>query len=373
VAPPPPASLSPRHPDSGPATLGPRHSHASYPGPRIWAPCGSQFRIEHIKSLWRPQSWDTLVSGNTLGYVNTRVGRQGPAWCAYKLSGQWHERCLGLSCHDKGSRSHTRQGPSHIMKSAVLFLGFTAVAVQAISRLGAEPRGLQAAKPYWYETIKHNGVNPVVANPKNWTIFRNVRDYGAKGDGTTDDTAAIQKAINYPDRGGSKYGTTGAPAVIYFPPGTYIVNSGFRNFVSTSWIGDPTNRPVLKAGPSFTGTVMINAADPTYGSLVGFYQEFKNLILDSTAVAPTKAITLITWGISEATQLSNVLFNMPVGATAHTGIGQSGTNQPLYLNDLTFVGGGTGCICAALQFHFKNMAFKSGLIPYCPLFYTFLS
>jgi len=248
------------------------------------------------------------------------------------------------------------------MRTALLFLGLAAAAVQAVPRTRAERPGLQAAKPYWYETIKHNAVNPVVANAKNWTVFRNVRDYGAKGDGVSDDTAAIQKAINYPDRGGSKYGTTGAPAVVYFPPGTYLVNSGFKNYVSTSWIGDPTNRPVLKAGPSFTGTVMINAADPTYGSLVGFYQEFKNLVLDSTAVAPTKAITLITWGTSEATQLSNILFNMPVGATAHTGVGQSGTNQPLYLNDLTFIGGGTGLITSALQFQFKNLAFKSALL-----------
>lgn len=58
----------------------------------------------------------------------------------------------------------------------------------------------------------------------------NVKDYGAKGDGATDDAAAIQSAIN------AAYGSSAAPhgglssnAVlnkpVYFPPGEYIVHS----------------------------------------------------------------------------------------------------------------------------------------------------
>lgn len=40
----------------------------------------------------------------------------------------------------------------------------------------------------------------------------NVFDYGAKGDGTTDDTVAIQAAINNPGK------------VVYFPAGTYVIS-----------------------------------------------------------------------------------------------------------------------------------------------------
>jgi polygalacturonase len=44
----------------------------------------------------------------------------------------------------------------------------------------------------------------------------NVRDYGARGDGVTDDTTAIQAAVNAAPNGGS---------TIYFPAGTYIANN----------------------------------------------------------------------------------------------------------------------------------------------------
>jgi glucan 1,3-beta-glucosidase len=48
---------------------------------------------------------------------------------------------------------------------------------------------------FWYESIEHNGVAPFINND-GYTVFRNVKDFGAKGDGTTDDSTAIQNAIN---------------------------------------------------------------------------------------------------------------------------------------------------------------------------------
>jgi hypothetical protein len=46
----------------------------------------------------------------------------------------------------------------------------------------------------------------------------NVKDLGAKGDGTTDDTAAIQSAYD-------QMGSTGRNRVVYFPPGRYRITS----------------------------------------------------------------------------------------------------------------------------------------------------
>ena len=51
-----------------------------------------------------------------------------------------------------------------------------------------------------------------------YKVFRNVCDYGALGNGLTDDTDAIQRAIREGARCGSNAdSSTTAPALVYFP------------------------------------------------------------------------------------------------------------------------------------------------------------
>lgn len=49
--------------------------------------------------------------------------------------------------------------------------------------------------PFWLENIKHQGISAFNANPKSYQVFRNVKDFGAKGDGISDDTAAIKLVL----------------------------------------------------------------------------------------------------------------------------------------------------------------------------------
>ena len=64
-----------------------------------------------------------------------------------------------------------------------------------------------------------------------------VKDFGAVGDGVTDDTAAIQAA----EDSGKK---------VYFPAATYIYSSSITRSTSSIWIGEGPEKTILR----FTGT-----------------------------------------------------------------------------------------------------------------------
>jgi glucan 1,3-beta-glucosidase len=92
-----------------------------------------------------------------------------------------------------------------------------------------------ACAPYWMENIKHQGIASFNPNPNNYTVFRNVKSYGAVGDGVTDDTAAIQRAIAEGNRcaPGSCSSSTNTPAVLYFPGGTYLISTTVKDYYNT--------------------------------------------------------------------------------------------------------------------------------------------
>jgi glucan 1,3-beta-glucosidase len=81
----------------------------------------------------------------------------------------------------------------------------------------------------------------------------------------TDDTIAINAAISDGGRCGGKTcaGSTTTPAIIYFPPGTYIVSNPIVGYYYTQMIGDPTDMPVIKASSSFpTGLLAMIETNP---------------------------------------------------------------------------------------------------------------
>lgn len=80
--------------------------------------------------------------------------------------------------------------------------------------------------------LNESDIKGLAADLANKTNVYSVKNYGAKGDGTTDDTTAIQNCINAVNSAGG--------GVVYFPIGIYIIG-GALNGTTNSQISFPLN------------------------------------------------------------------------------------------------------------------------------------
>jgi len=100
-----------------------------------------------------------------------------------------------------------------------------------------EPLGTQPAKTAAEEFRK---IKTAIKNRK---VFYSVKDYGAVGDGVTNDTAAIQACVTAAN-------TAGFPA--YFPPGNYVVTSAITIDNTADSASFAPKASIIGAGASCT-------------------------------------------------------------------------------------------------------------------------
>jgi len=120
----------------------------------------------------------------------------------------------------------------------------------------------------------------------------NVKDYGAKGDGSTDDTTALQAAFTAATAG----------AVIYFPPATYNISSTLTLSVAVTINGYGATISQTATGH---GGISSASSLAVYGlSLVGAqyatansYEKAINVV-GSSAASPAVGITIVNCSIS---------------------------------------------------------------------------
>jgi hypothetical protein len=166
----------------------------------------------------------------------------------------------------------------------------------------------------------------------------NVKTIGAKVDGTTDDTAVIQGALNAAPRGGRVYlpaGVVRTSAPLRVPPEVTLMGAHGSGEVQP---GAPAPATAIKPLPGFTGSAVIEIVDQQMGGYSGLsgWQRIERLTIDGSAVPVGTAVD----GIRMTGQIQNPIIR-DVAIRNVTGVGvntaynlsvPSGPQAPFCLN-----------------------------------------
>ncbi|EXU95088.1 pectate lyase superfamily protein [Metarhizium robertsii] len=245
-----------------------------------------------------------------------------------------------------------------------------------------EPRDVQGG--FWLGSLAQAGKSPLA--PSGYEVFRSVKDFGAIGDGVTDDTAAINRAAAMLNMSSTDTrceadcgSTTVLAAVVYFPPGTYLVSSPIIQYYHTQFVGDAVSKPVIKGSNNFAGIALMDSnvyipqgnGSQWYINQSNFLRQIRNFVFDMTGMEPHNqqggqafVPTGIHWQVGQATSITNCDFKMDVadGQRATTSVGimmENGSGG--VVSDLTFFGGNIGFIAGSQQFTASNLQFTSCL------------
>lgn len=244
--------------------------------------------------------------------------------------------------------------------------------------------------PYWVESITRRG-RPAYGRNDSYVMYRNVKDWGATGDGVTDDTDAIQAAIADGNRCGYYTGgyvggeqmydyelddgtfywgcdsQTTTPAIVYFPAGTYRISRPVIMYYYTAMVGDANNLPVLKATAEFSGIGMLDTNPYViyqrqwYQNQNNFWRQVRNFVFDTYDVPKSTGMHALHWQIAQTTHLQNLVFNMPISTpedpNAHMGIFME-NGSGLWIEDLIFNGGDIGFFAGNQQINVRNLTFN---------------
>ncbi|KAJ7184278.1 exo-beta-1,3-glucanase [Mycena filopes] len=304
-----------------------------------------------------------------------------------------------------------------LLPTLLLTLGAALPLVSALGSSCTTPLGAgtaAAGDAFWMQDIKHQGIAAFNSDPSSYQVFRNVMDFGAKGDGVTDDAAASPAikyllpfltfapiSKNFKQFGYNRWKSLRTCHMQLFndtlrplftsPKGlvptatlrTYLVGNSIIAYYYTQLIGDAASPPTLLASASFSDFAVIGElqalgsenADPYipggagaqwYTNQNNFFRSVRNFVIDTTRVAATSSSgTGIHWQVSQSTSLMNIVFNLSTASdTAHqahslaSGIWMENGSGG-FMGDLIVNGGKFGLWVGNQQFTVRNVTISN--------------
>ncbi|KAH8816004.1 pectate lyase superfamily protein-domain-containing protein [Xylogone sp. PMI_703] len=204
-------------------------------------------------------------------------------------------------------------------------------------------------------------------------IYHSKLDICILGDGSTDDTAAINAAASAGprctlDQNGCNT-TSVLGALLYFPLGTYAISEPIILDFYTQAVGDPTDVPTIKGTAGFNGIALFDTdvyipnanGEEWYQNQNNFYRQIRNFNLDLTAMT-TGSSDLgvpigIHWQVAQATSLQNIVFNTTQGGNQIGVFIENGSGG--FVSDLNFQFGAIGIKIGSQQFTMRNLVFNN--------------
>ncbi|CAK3804513.1 Hypothetical predicted protein [Lecanosticta acicola] len=249
-----------------------------------------------------------------------------------------------------------------LLTTALSAILTSAPGAQAVPASSLSLKSRQTSSGYWLPLMQHDR-DTVWMGESNATVFYDVTKHGVDNSGASDISGPLNDILNTGCNWGCNSSTV-QPMILYFPAGTYLVSKQINMSYYSQFIGDPTNRPVIKASADFTGMAVLDA-DPywqvgpnavsSWINQNNFFRQVRNFVMDFTASAD--GVAGIHWQVAQATSIQNVDFKMKPDSKQQGIFMDNGSGG--FFSDLTFEGGLVGAFLGSQQFTSRNLKFTN--------------